>query len=190
MKYPFANPMTRRPTYSAPMCVVVIMMMLATQQVIQAIQRQALRPSLLATRPAVPELMNAPRVMSEEINCCLSVAIFQPVGEAGVRYPYICIIVSINHPARQMLIPVEIPPWPEVHQSYRSRSHIERDSRSLLHKRGITASGLSMAPFLHPSFCKRASAVAVGDKGSRNPSFKGADQPGSSAPRPKDREYI
>jgi hypothetical protein len=85
MKYPFARPMMKRPAYSAPMLSVVIMMILAMKHTMQARARQCRRPKRVAGRPAVAELMKAPRVMSEEMSCWRSVVRFQPVGVLGAR---------------------------------------------------------------------------------------------------------
>ena len=56
-----------------------------TTQQTQAIQRQDFRPSFMATNPAVAELMNAPRVIRDEINCWRTVVMFQPIAVPGAR---------------------------------------------------------------------------------------------------------
>jgi hypothetical protein len=89
MKYPLARPMMRRPAYNAPMFSVVIIMMFAMKHVTHAEARQIRRPNRCDGTPAVAELMKAPSVISEEMSCCLSVVIFQPVGALGARYPKI-----------------------------------------------------------------------------------------------------
>jgi hypothetical protein len=63
---------------------VAIMMMFATQQVTQAINRQCLRPSLFAMIPAVAALTKAPKVIKDDISCCRSVVMFHPVGMTEV----------------------------------------------------------------------------------------------------------
>lgn len=55
------------------------MMMFETQHRTEASHRQSRLPSLTAVKPAVPELMKAPSVINDEINCCRSVDIFQPI---------------------------------------------------------------------------------------------------------------
>lgn len=69
------------------MCSVAIIMMLAMQQPKQAIQRHCLRLTYVATIPAVPELMKAPRVMREEMSCCRTVSRFHPRGVPGASWP-------------------------------------------------------------------------------------------------------
>lgn len=82
--------MMKRPAYRAPMCSVAIIMTLATQQPRQASQRHCLRLRYVATMPAVPELMKAPRVMSDEMSCWRSVSRFQPRAVWGASWPKIC----------------------------------------------------------------------------------------------------
>lgn len=71
--------MRKRPAYNAPISSVAIMMMFETQHRSDASHRQALLPSLAAVKPAVPELMKAPSVIRDDINCWRSVDIFQPI---------------------------------------------------------------------------------------------------------------
>ena len=82
--------MRKRPAYSAPMSSVAIIITFETQHSTEASQRQSLLPSLAAVKPAVPELMKAPSVINDEINCCRSVDIFQPILATLVStlYPY------------------------------------------------------------------------------------------------------
>lgn len=80
MKYPLARPMRRRPAYRAPIEVVAIMMTFEAQHKMQASHRHCLLPSFAAAKPAPPEETNAPRVMRDEINCCRSGAMFQPLA--------------------------------------------------------------------------------------------------------------
>ncbi len=68
---------------------VVIIITFATQQNRQAIQRHCLRLTYFATKPAVPELMKAPSVMSDEISCCRSVSRFHPRAVWGASWPKI-----------------------------------------------------------------------------------------------------
>jgi hypothetical protein len=84
MNQPFARPMRKRPAYRPPMVVVAIMITFDAQHRMQAIQRQCLRPSQVAKIPALEELINAPSVMREEINCCRPGEMFQPIGLAGL----------------------------------------------------------------------------------------------------------
>lgn len=87
MKYPFANPMMKRPAYSAPILSVVIMMMLAAKHVTQAMARHMRRPKRAEGTPADAELMKAPSVIKEEMSCWRSVVMFHPVTVLFVGYP-------------------------------------------------------------------------------------------------------
>jgi hypothetical protein len=69
------------------MLVVAIIMAVETTQRRHASQRHALRPSLAAMKPAVAELMNAPRVISDEMSCWRSGWMFQPEGDFGDLNP-------------------------------------------------------------------------------------------------------
>jgi hypothetical protein len=84
MYQPFARPIRKRPAYSPPMLVVVIMITFEAQHKMQAIQRHCLRPSHVAKIPALEELMNAPSVMREDISCCRPGEMFHPMGLAGL----------------------------------------------------------------------------------------------------------
>lgn len=83
IKYPFASPMRNLAAYRASMVSVVIMMVVATAHSREASQRQVLRPSLAATKPAVPELTHEPRSIREAMSCCRVVEMFQPIGVLG-----------------------------------------------------------------------------------------------------------
>lgn len=86
---PLARPRTRRPTYIAPIFVLVIMIILATQQMTLADQMLAFRPMNDAIGPAPQELIKAPSVINDEMSCCRTVDIFQPRG-VGALYPKTC----------------------------------------------------------------------------------------------------
>lgn len=62
---------------------VAIMITLLTQHRAQAAQRHCLLLTYVATMPAVPDEMKAPRVMRLEINCCLVVSRFHPMAVSG-----------------------------------------------------------------------------------------------------------
>lgn len=62
------------------MLVVAIMMTVDAQQSTDASHRHVFRPSLAAVKPAVAELMKAPRVISDDINCWRVVEMFQPIS--------------------------------------------------------------------------------------------------------------
>jgi hypothetical protein len=62
---------------------VAIMRMLETMHAAHATHRDDLRPSQVAVTPAVPELRNAPRVISEEMSCWRVGVIFQPIAVFG-----------------------------------------------------------------------------------------------------------
>jgi hypothetical protein len=83
IKYPFDSPMRNLATYRASMVSVVIMMTVDTTHSRDASQRQAFRPSLAATKPAVPELTHAPRSIRDVMSCCRVVDMFQPMGVLG-----------------------------------------------------------------------------------------------------------
>ena len=65
------------------MLVVAIMMMLDTMQSKLALQMLVFRPMKDAMGPAPDELMKAPSVIREEINCWRSVEMFHPLGSSG-----------------------------------------------------------------------------------------------------------
>lgn len=89
MNMPLATPMRKRAKYIAPMFVLAIMMMLATEHMTAAIHILPRRPMNLAMGPAKEELAKAPNVMREEMSCCRSVEMFHPVKVAGSWYPKI-----------------------------------------------------------------------------------------------------
>jgi hypothetical protein len=59
------------------------MITLDTMHKTLAVHTVVLRDIMPAMGPAMEELRNAPRVMSEEISCCLSVEMFHPPGTFG-----------------------------------------------------------------------------------------------------------
>jgi hypothetical protein len=62
---------------------VAIIITLAMQQNRQASQRHCRRLIYVAVKPAVPELMKAPSVMSDEMSCWRVVSMFHPSGVWG-----------------------------------------------------------------------------------------------------------
>ncbi len=80
MNSPLAKPIRSLPAYSPPIDVVAIMITLETQQSALANQIDILRPIICATGPAVEELAKAPSVMSDDMSCWRSVAMFHPRG--------------------------------------------------------------------------------------------------------------
>lgn len=73
------------------MLVVVCMTAVDTKIIKQAIQSDTLRPIHVAVKPAVPDAMNAPKVIKEEISCWRPEEIFHPIGVAGSFSPNIWI---------------------------------------------------------------------------------------------------
>lgn len=71
------------------MFVEAIMMVFEATQSRAAVQMLALRPITEAMGPAKQELTKAPRVIKDEMSCCRSVEMFQPVNVSGARYPKI-----------------------------------------------------------------------------------------------------
>lgn len=55
-----------------------------------ATQMDIFRPMNLAMGPPMAELTNAPRIMSDEINCWRVCEMLYPIGEFGSACPKIC----------------------------------------------------------------------------------------------------
>ena len=53
----------------------------------QATYKHNLRPSLMATKPAVPELMKAPSDMRDVMSCWRTGDKFQPITLSGASWP-------------------------------------------------------------------------------------------------------
>ena len=53
----------------------------------QPIHIDVLRPMMMAVIPALAAVMNAPKVMSDEMSCWRSDVMFHPMGVFGSGYP-------------------------------------------------------------------------------------------------------
>jgi hypothetical protein len=62
--------------------------------IMHAIQRDILRPKTRAVKPAVDDEIKAPRVIRDEISCCLSAERLYPSGVSGAGSPKTCLEVS------------------------------------------------------------------------------------------------